>query len=165
MGSGMEFSFQGKVALQAPLRQLWSFLLDSDTLPSCIPGAENIERIDEKTYKGIVKQSVGPIRGRFEFTAVLAEVDPPYYIKTVGRASDKGVVGTIVQETMVTLNEITTGEVEISYTTKVNVFGGLPIIGRLIMEAKAKSMEKQFTDNLREKVREKLGEVSLASQM
>ena len=40
----------GKFALKAPIQLLWDTLLDPETLRSCIPGAEKIDRLDEKTY-------------------------------------------------------------------------------------------------------------------
>ncbi|MBM3302354.1 MAG: carbon monoxide dehydrogenase, partial [Deltaproteobacteria bacterium] len=53
---------EGKFALKAPIEKLWESLLDPVTLASCIPGAEKVERIDEKTYDAVVKQKVGPIK-------------------------------------------------------------------------------------------------------
>ena len=52
---------EGKFMLKAPIQLLWDTLLDPETLRSCIPGAEKIERIDEKSYDCLVKQKVGPI--------------------------------------------------------------------------------------------------------
>lgn len=152
MRSGMEFILRGRIVLQARVEDVWLSLLDSDTLASCFPGAENVDRIDEKTYKGVVKQTVGPVSGRFEFSSTLTEMEPPRYLKSVGRAADNGIIGTVTLETTLILNEVAEQEVELSYDAKLNVFGGLPIIGRLIMETKAKSLEKQFTENLRKKL-------------
>jgi len=152
----MDLVMRGKFILEAPIQQVWSFLLESGTLASCIPGAEKIEVIDEKTYKGVVKQKIGPISARFEFTANLTEMNPPRYLKVVGRSSDK-MVGTSAQEIIVNITEISNAKAEISYDIKVNMFGSIPVIGKMMMEAKAKTLEKQFTENLQDKLREKLG--------
>ena len=38
---------EGKFTIKAPIQKLWDTLLDPETLLSCIPGAEKIERIDD----------------------------------------------------------------------------------------------------------------------
>jgi carbon monoxide dehydrogenase subunit G len=144
---------EGKFTLKAAVQNLWNFLLEPGTLASCIPGAEKVEAIDDKTYECIVKQSVGPISARFKFTVVLTELDPPKYVKAVGRGEAIGKMGTFTCDVIVNLAEIQEGEVEVSYQTNVNIVGRLATFGERIMRAKAKSVGEQFTKNLQEKLK------------
>jgi len=144
---------EGKFTLKAPLQKIWDFLLEPGTMASCIPGAEKVEAIDDKTYECVVKQSVGPISVRFKFTVVLAEVDAPKYVKAVGRGEALGKLGTFNCEVIVNLAEIPKDEVEISYQNNVNIVGRLATFGERIMRAKAKSVGEEFTRNLQEKLR------------
>jgi carbon monoxide dehydrogenase subunit G len=41
---------EGKFTLKAPIKKVWDFLLEPETLASCIPGAEKVEAIDDKNY-------------------------------------------------------------------------------------------------------------------
>jgi len=104
---------QGKLTLNAPIQKVWDFLFDPQTLLSCIPGAEKIERIDEKTYDCVVKQKVGPISVRFKFKAILTEVDPPTHIKFMGEGEDIGKAGHFAHKTVVDLVETSGGQVDI----------------------------------------------------
>ncbi len=144
---------EGKFTLRAPIQTLWNFLLEPGTLASCIPGAEKVEAIDDKTYECVVKQSVGPISVRFKFNVVLKEVDPPKYVKAVGKGEDIGKMGTFTCDATVRLNEISKEEVEVSYQTNVNIVGRLATFGERIMRAKAKSVGEEFTRNLQEKLK------------
>ncbi len=144
---------EGKFRLKAPIQTLWNFLLEPGTLASCIPGAEKVEALDDKTYVCVVKQSVGPISVRFKFNVVLKEMDPPKYVKAVGRGEDIGKMGTFTCDATVRLNEISNEEVEVSYQTNVNIVGRLATFGERIMRAKAKSVGEEFTKNLQEKLR------------
>jgi carbon monoxide dehydrogenase subunit G len=145
---------EGKFILEeAPIQEVWDFLLKPETLASCVPGAEKMEAIDDKTYDSIVKQKVGPISVRFKFTTTLAEIDPPRYLKAVGRGADIGKAGTFTQETTVSLTEISEDSVEISYHSNVSLVGRLATFGERIMRAKAKELEKEFTQNLQEKLK------------
>jgi carbon monoxide dehydrogenase subunit G len=144
---------EGRFALNAPIQKVWDFLLEQGTLTSCIPGAEKVEVIDNKTYDCIVKQSVGPISVRLGFTVVLTELDPPKYVKAVGRGEALGKLGTFTCEVTVTLAEIPKGEVEVSYQANVSLVGRLATFGERIMRAKAKSVGEEFTRNLQEKLK------------
>jgi len=143
---------EGEVTLKAPIQQVWDFLLEPGTLASCIPGAEKVEAIDDKTYESVVKQKVGPISVRFKFTTTLTELDPPRYLKAVGRGADIAKAGTFTQATTVNLTEVSKDEVEVSYSSNVSLVGRLATFGERIMRAKAKSVGEEFTRNLQEKL-------------
>ena len=120
---------------------------------ACIPGAEKIEQLDEKTYDCVVKQKVGPISVRFKFKTILAKVDPPTHAELEGEGEDIGKAGRFVQRTNIDLKKIEGGEVEISYRCDANIVGKLAMFGDRILRAKAKKLEKEFTENLREKLK------------
>ena len=143
---------EGKFTLKAPIQEVWDFLLEPGTLASCVPGAEKMEAIDDKTYESIVKQKVGPISVRLKFTTVITETKPPTYLKAIGRGGDVGKAGTFNQETIVNLKAISKDEVEVSYSSNVSIVGRLATFGERIMRAKAKSVSEQFTKNLQEKL-------------
>lgn len=148
---------EGKFTMKAPIQKLWGFLLAPGTLASCIPGAEKMEAVDDKTWEGIVKQKVGPISVKLNFTQSLTEVDPPKHIKAVGRGSAAGGAGTFSQETIVDMKEIAGGEVEISYSSNVSMVGRLATFGERIMRAKVGKVGEQFIQNLQDKLKEELG--------
>jgi len=144
---------EGKFTLEGSIEKVWNTLLDPETLVSCIPGCENMEALDEKTYSCVVKQKVGPISVRFKFTSSLAEINPPTRLKVIGAGADLGKAGTFKQETTVDLKEVPGGKVEVSYRSNVMIVGRLSTFGDRIMRAKAKDVEKQFTQALQEKLK------------
>jgi carbon monoxide dehydrogenase subunit G len=144
---------EGKFILKASIQKVWEKLLEPETLLSCIPGAEKIERIDEKTYDCVVKQSVGPISVKFKFKSVLSKVEPPTHIEVDGEGEDIGKAGHFVQKSVVDLRETSGGEVEISYRTDATVVGKLAMFGDRIMRAKAKKVEEEFTKALQERLK------------
>jgi carbon monoxide dehydrogenase subunit G len=149
---------EGKFTMKAPIQKVWDFLLAPGTLASCIPGAEKMEPIDDKTWEGIVKQKVGPIGVKLNFTQSLTEVDPPKHIKAVGRGSAMGGAGTFSQETIVDIKEVAGGEVEVAYSSNVSMVGRLATFGERIMRAKVNKVGAQFIQNLQDKLKEELGQ-------
>ncbi len=144
---------EGKFTLKAPIQEVWDFLLKPETLAACIPGAEEMKAIDDKTYETVVKQKVGPISVKLKFTTTITEMIPPKHIKAVGRGADVTKAGTFSQETIVDLKEISKDEVEVAYSSNVSLVGRLATFGERIMRAKAKSVGEEFTKNLQEKLK------------
>ena len=142
---------EGKLTVNAPIEMLWDTLLDPDTLLACIPGAEKIERLDEKTYDCVIKQKVGPISVRFKFKNILYVVEPPHHVEMGGEGEDIGKAGRFTQKTNIHLKE-KGNEVEISYQCNANVVGKLAMFGDRILKARAKKLEAEFTSALREKL-------------
>ena len=148
---------EGKFTMKAPIQKVWDFLLKPGTLASCIPGAEKMEPVDDTTWEGIVKQRVGPIGVKINFTQKLSDIDPPKHIKAVGRGSAMGGAGTFSQETIVDLSEVGDGEVEVAYSSNVSMVGRLATFGERIMRAKVNKVGAQFIENLQNKLKEELG--------
>jgi len=148
---------EGKFTMKAPIQQTWDFLLAPGTLVSCIPGAEKMEAVDDKTWEGIVKQKVGPITIKLNFKQSLTELDPPRHVKAMGLGSAAGGAGTFTQETIVDIKEIAGGEVEIAYSSNVSLVGRLATFGERIMRAKVNKIGGQFIQNLQDKLKEELG--------
>jgi carbon monoxide dehydrogenase subunit G len=144
---------EGKFTLKAPIQKIWETLLEPETLLSCIPGAEKIERLDEKTYDCVVKQKVGPISVKFKFKSILTKLEPPAHIEIEGEGDDIAKAGHFVQKSVVDLQEIAPNEVEVSYRSDVNIVGKLAMFGDRIMKAKAKKVEEEFTMALQERLK------------
>ena len=144
---------EGKFTLKASIQKIWDTLLEPETLLSCIPGAEKIERLDEKTYDCVVKQKVGPISVKFKFKSTITQMEAPTHIEIEGEGEDVAKVGHFVQKSVVDLKEIPTSEVEVSYKTDVNIVGKLAMFGDRIMKAKAKKVEEEFTVALQERLK------------
>jgi carbon monoxide dehydrogenase subunit G len=149
---------EGKFTLQAPIQQVWDFLLDPETLITCIPGAEKMEAIDDRTYESIVKQKVGPISVKFRFTTNLVEMDPPRYLKATGTGEEMHKAGTFSQRTTVSLTEVSKNSVEISYSSNVSLVGRLSTFGDRIMRAKAKKMGEEVTKNFQERLKSQIAQ-------
>lgn len=148
---------EGKFSLKAPIKQVWDFLLEPETLASCIPGAEEMKRIDDKTYESVVKQKVGLISVKFKFITTITEMNPPKYVKAVGKGAAIGNMGTFTHEMRVNLAEISKDEVEVSYKANVSIVGRLATFGERIMRAKSKSVGEELTRNLQQKLKSRVG--------
>lgn len=143
---------EGGFTLRAAADKLFDFLLKPDTIMTCLPGAESVKLLDEKTYECVVKQKVGPISAKLKFVNRLTKVDKPTHIEVEGEGEDVTKLGHFRQKSVVDLKEVSPGEVEVKYKTDVIIVGKLAMFGDRIMRSKAKQVEEEFTKNLRDKL-------------
>ncbi len=144
---------EGKFTVKAPIQKLWDTLFDVQALASCLPGAEKIEQIDEKTYEVTMKQRVGIVKVTMSGRQVLTKVDAPNHLEMEGEAEDKTKLGHMKDKVTMDLKELEGGDVEISYRIDVSMVGKLAMFGDRIMRSKANEVEKEFVKNLQEKLK------------
>ena len=144
---------EGKFGVQAPIQKVWDTLFDPQALLSCVPGAEKIEQVDERTFNCIIKQKVGPITVKFKVKNTLIKVVSPNYIEFYAEGEDITRTNHISMKSVVNITEPCAAKVEVSYTAPISVTGKLSMFGDRIMRAKAKQIQEDFTRALSEKVR------------
>lgn len=145
---------EGGFALKAPIEKLFDFLLKPETIMTCLPGAESVTLVDDTTYECVVKQKVGPISAKLKFVNRLTKVERPTHIEIEGEGEDVTKLGHFKQKTLVDLREVSPGQVEIIYKSDVNIVGKLAMFGDRVMKAKSRQVEKEFTNALRERLKE-----------
>jgi carbon monoxide dehydrogenase subunit G len=146
---------QEKFVVRAPIKEVWKFSMDPEQVGRCVPGCEKIERLDERTYLTVVRAGVGPIRVRFKFTSTLTEIDEPRHIHFESKGEDMGKAGSFSQTSDIDFREISEREVEVSYSSSINVVGRLATFGERVMRAQAKKMGEQFIQSFKEKIEAK----------
>lgn len=77
----MQFSNSFDVSL--PPDQAWAFLLDVESIVPCMPGAELLEKTDERHFKGKISVRLGPVALAFVCDAAFETVDDVNHEATV----------------------------------------------------------------------------------
>ena len=66
----------GENTIPFPVEQVWDALLDPAVLVRTIPGCERLEATGENTYAMTVTAGVAAIRGTYDGTCVLSDLEP-----------------------------------------------------------------------------------------
>ena len=61
--------------VRTPVERLWRVLQDVERIAPCLPGAELTETVDERTWKGTVLVTFGPVEMAFAGTVAMEERD------------------------------------------------------------------------------------------
>jgi hypothetical protein len=144
---------EGSFTVDAPIDKLFDFMLKPESIMTCIPGTESVRVIDENSYECIVKQKVGIITAKLKFVNRMTKIEKPTHLEIEGEGEDVTKLGHFKNKTTVDLKEVAPGTVEVKYASDVSIVGKLAMFGDRIMRAKAKDVEKDFTKNLKEKLK------------
>lgn len=141
--------FEGEFSVAAPRAAVWDAIRDARFFASCIEGVRDLEQIDEAHYKAVVETTVAYIKVTFDIAIEVVRSDPPHEIEAMIEGKPMKLVGRLVAGSVVRLTEIDDGT-RIGYETELSLTGKLGSLGRPALIAKAKDMERQFAENLRQ---------------
>jgi len=130
--------------IQAPLQNLWDFLIDIERMSLCVPGAENVKALDETHYEGTLKVKIGPIVASFQGQAELLEVEAPNRLVAKGGGKDER-SGSLASATFTAnLRPLAEDQTEIAYQVEVAMRGTFGRFGQGVMSEVAKRMTAEF---------------------
>jgi len=130
--------------VQAPIQNLWDFLIDIERMSLCVPGAENVKALDETHYEGILKVKIGPIVASFQGQAELVQVEAPKRLVAKGSAKDERSNSLASATFSADLRPLAEDQTEIAYQVDVAIRGTLGNFGQGVMREVAKRMTAEF---------------------
>ena len=142
----MELS--GEHTFSAPRQRVWDFLLDPETLRSCLPGCEALTEIGPDEYEATMKIGVAAIRGTYQGKVKITDKQvPESYAMHVEGKGPAGQISGVGKLTLVDEGEST----RVEWTGDANVRGTLARVGGRVMQPAAKMIVGQFFNCLEAK--------------
>lgn len=140
--------FSGKISVDAPRTQVFDSIKDIEFFASCIDGVQDLEKVDETHYTGVLATKVAYIQFRFRIELEITHIVPPERFEALVIGAPIGVVGRFKSVAITNLVEDGDHTI-IDYSIDANVTGKLGSIGQPVMKSKAKEMEVEFGRRLR----------------
>ena len=141
--------FEDRVTLDAPSQRVWDTLLDIDRMSRCMPGVEEVQQIDDRTFDGTIAASVGPISGKFAFRAHILESDPPRELTAEVKGTDSVTKSTIDAAMDMKLEPLGAAQTGLAYHARVDIHGRLAILGDMVLRATGGLMCEEFFNRLK----------------
>jgi len=132
----------GELRIPAPRERVWERLNDPETLKSCIPGCQMLEKVSDTEFTATVVTRVGPVKATFAGKVTLGDLDPPAGYTITGEGTG-GVAGFAKGSARVAL-EADGGETVLRYGAEAQVGGKLAQIGSRLIDATARKMADAF---------------------
>jgi len=144
--------FTNNFAVQAPLADVWTFMLNAQEVAPCVPGAQITEMVDELHYKGTVKVKLGAVqmnyRGEMEMDPDEAARRIILRAKGAELRGSGGASGTVTTF----LVEGPEGGTEVNIHSQIDVTGRVAQFGRGIMQDVANRLIREFAQCLEQKI-------------
>ena len=129
---GLSLTGTGAVVVPETCERVFAMLQDPTLLRRVIPGCHVLDVTGPNAYRAEVSLGAGPVRGRFDATVRLSELDPPRAATLEGRVT--GALGTAGGTGHIRLTEVPEGtradyDYEIAMSGKVAAVGGRMLDG------------------------------------
>jgi carbon monoxide dehydrogenase subunit G len=139
-----------RITVPAPPERVWAFMMDIPAVSRCVPGLDNVARIDDQTYSGVMSVRVGPISVKLDGRVLLAERDEAARLARMDlQAADKRVNGAVNAKMRMELADAEGGsQTDVAIHTDANVMGKLGEFGQAVIRKKADQILHEFANNL-----------------
>ena len=139
-----------RITVPAPPERVWAFMMDIPAVSRCGPGLDNVARIDDQTYSGVMSVRVGPIAVKLDGRVLLAERDEAArHARMDLQAADKRVNGAVNAKMNMNLEPASDGSAtDVAIKTDANVMGKLGEFGQSVIRKKADQIMQEFARNL-----------------
>jgi carbon monoxide dehydrogenase subunit G len=138
----MAMTMSGEYQLPVPRETVWQALNDADTLKSCIPGCEQLDKISDTEFQAVATTKIGPVKATFKGKVILTDLDPPNGYKISGQG-DGGVAGFAKGGATVTLLPKDGGTL-LTYAVEAQIGGKLAQLGQRLVNGVAKKLADEF---------------------
>jgi carbon monoxide dehydrogenase subunit G len=132
----------GELRIPASRAEVWEKLNDAETLKSCIPGCETIEKLSDTEFTAKVVARVGPVKASFLGKVTLTDLNPPESYTITGEGTG-GVAGFAKGSAKVSLDDAG-AETVLRYGVQAQVGGKLAQIGSRLIDATSRKMADEF---------------------
>lgn len=139
--------YEGTATVPASRDQVWDPITDPEVLTSCIMGAEDVTRVSERAYEGVINQRVAGIAVSMEGGVEIEHLDRPEYLRFTGTGTDSRTSSRMDADVEVDLIE-EGDETILEYAVDVTFTGKLATLGSRVLRRQVKANVDTYFDNL-----------------
>jgi carbon monoxide dehydrogenase subunit G len=136
----------GEFLFNGPRDQVWKLVRDPDVLATALPGTQNLNKISDTEFEGMMHLKIGPVAGTFAGKLLVSDEVPPESCTLT--VEGKGAAGFVKGIGHVQLIEQADGKTLMKYTGDMQVGGKLASTGQRMIDTVSKSMVRQGLETL-----------------
>lgn len=129
----------------APGGRVFDLFLDPATMRACIPGCQELERLDDTHYRGRLVNSIAHVRFNATFSAEIVELDRPREVRAVLRGEDRRLASSLKVDATLDVED-SGGASRVSYVMVLALWGKGKVgrMGESIFRRRSAEVEEQF---------------------
>ena len=137
----------GEITVAAPRDAVFKALSDAPFFASCIEGVRDLKAIDATHFGAVLETRIAYLRFNFKVDVEITRLSAPEEIEAKVEGTPLGIVGRLTATAKTRLADAG-GQTVIHYSIDAILTGKLGSMGQPVLKAKAKDMEKYFTERL-----------------
>ena len=140
----MAIEIRETFVVEAPIDEVWRFVIDPQRVVGCMPGAELDEVVDDKTFLGTVSIKVGAVTARYAGRVQFTSVDERRHaVEMVAEGKETG--GGTARATMSSsLQSLADGRTEVTTEASIDITGRIMQVGRGMIQGVSHQLFRQF---------------------
>ena len=130
-----------------------ALFFDPGTMRECLPGCEELQQVDEKTFRGVLTNEVAHVKFKAGFNADITSVEQPdddtspAVVKAVLKGEDRRLGSTIKIDATMTITPMGQ-ESRVDYDLEMAMWGKLGRLGEAVIRRRSVEVERQFSEAL-----------------
>jgi carbon monoxide dehydrogenase subunit G len=140
--------FTGDIVIPAPREAVYAKVRDARFFASCVEGVQELSEIDPDHYTAVLETKVAYLKFRFNVAVEVVRAEAPREIEAKIEGTPLGIVGRLTATSLTRLADDAAGT-KVSYEIDAALTGKLGSLGQPVLRAKAKEMERLFTERMR----------------
>jgi carbon monoxide dehydrogenase subunit G len=151
--SGNErLEFTDSVRIETDKKTLWETVSDPATLTECVPGAESIEQVSERTYTVDITRGVSHLTVSLSGEAEFVEMNPPESVVTSADAFDSKTGSDFDILAAMEIQAVDGTASELAYTAEVAISGGVATMSTRLLRPIIERDINTYFENIKETV-------------
>lgn len=131
-------------SIPAPPHEVFDRFLDPETMKSCIPGCDELERLDESHYRGQLVNEVAHVRFNARFAAEIVEMNRPRLVRAVLNGEDRRLGSSLKLTASLGVEPDGDSDSAVSYEMDLALWGKLGRLGEPIIRRRSAEVERDF---------------------
>ena len=140
--------FTGDIVIPASREAVYAKVRDARFFASCVEGVQELNEIDPDHYTAVLETKVAYLKFRFNVAVEVVRAEAPREIEAKIEGTPLGIVGRLTATSLTKLAD-DAGGTKVSYEIDAALTGKLGSLGQPVLRAKAKEMERLFTERMR----------------
>lgn len=146
----MNLNIRQQFSVNAAPTAVWDFLQDGEAVGKCMPGVQQVERLDDHSYRVYLGVGIGPIQAKMGGKIAIEEAVPPERMKIRIDWKDSSTESKVGATANVELQpESESGPTTVLVFGQLAVMGALGKYGQPIANKKAADVTEEFARQMR----------------
>ncbi|REE67331.1 hypothetical protein A8990_14336 [Paenibacillus taihuensis] len=141
----------GSFMIEASREEVWSVLMDAESLAGCVPGVERLAVIDDKHYEAEMFVKVQFMTLRFQAAGELKDAVEAERMTVELRGKALALAGLFRNQLEVRLVHLGDKQTEVSYHMSLQMSGRLASLGSLLVKGTVTKSAAEFAENVKKR--------------